>query len=85
LCHVLAPQLKKIGYVFEMDLQQHGFYPKGGSNVSVTFSPIKKINPINLVDVGDVVSINGVSIASESLRRKKVAQRQAQAAEKIIK
>lgn len=85
LCHVLAPQLKKIGYVFEMDLQQHGFYPKGGSNVSVTFSPIKKINPINLVDVGDIVSINGVSIASESLRRKKVAQRQAKAAEKVIK
>ena len=85
LTYVLAQQLKKIGYNFDIDLKKHGFFPKGGSNLSVTFSPIEKYNPINLVDIGDIKAIEGVSVASESLKRKNVAQRQAQAAEKIIK
>lgn len=45
----------------------------------------QKIAPINLLKMGDVMYIKGISHASSDLQQKQVAERQAEAAQKLLK
>lgn len=81
---VTLPILKKHGYNAAIKLFKRGFYPKGGGRVRVEISP-KPLEGIKLVDAGEIVGIQGISFAHSRLRDGRVAERQKEAALRIIK
>ena len=85
LQNVLLPVLEKIGYKADMVIKKYGFYPKGGSHVVFTIYPWKDKKPLELLEQGVLKSIRGLSLASEKLRKAKVAERQANKAEELLK
>ena len=85
LQNVTLPALSKMGIRAEFKINRHGFYPVGGADVELSVNPAKEIKPINLTDPGEVVKINGLSIASTSLRNNKVAERQIKGFQRVIR
>jgi RNA 3'-phosphate cyclase len=83
--NVLFPVLSKMGIDAKFSLKRHGFYPEGGSDVQFEVSPSRKISPLVMKDPGKVDTINGLSIASISLRKKDVAERQIKGYHRIIR
>lgn len=81
---VLLPTLSRMGCAAEIEIRRHGFYPVGGSRVEIRSRPAKNLKPLNLTDAGDVEKVTGISIASEHLQKPRVADRQAEAAKKIL-
>ncbi len=63
-----------------IDYRKDGFYPVGGADIEVVVKPLKP-KEINLLEKGKLLEIKIFSIASESLKKASVAERQAQAAE----
>lgn len=82
--HVLLPLLGKMGYKAGVDIKKYGYYPKGGAEVKVKIHPTE-LKPLELTERGELVSIEGISHASNILKSKSVAERQAKAAAEIIK
>jgi RNA 3'-terminal phosphate cyclase (ATP) len=60
----------------KIKINQYGFYPKGGSNCSFSFSKHNVLSPLNLTERGSLEKIDVFSIASHNLENKKVAERQ---------
>jgi len=81
--HVLLPILEKMGYSAEIKIKKYGYYPKGGAEVFVKINP-SKLKPLSLIDKGKLIGIEGISHASLLLKNKKVAERMAESAEKVI-
>lgn len=81
--HITFPILSKLGLQLpEIEIVREGFYPRGNGLVKIKFLPVKKLNPIQLLEKGNVKSIKGVSIAGSL--PSSVAERQARTAEKIL-
>ena len=84
LKHVTFPILEKMWVKKpQIEIIKQGFYPRGGGEVSITLEPIKKLNALNLTDRGEVLDIQGFSIAGGLPLS--VAERQTQAAEEFLK
>lgn len=81
--NVLLPLLAKMGYDARIDIQQYGYYPKGGAVVSVEINP-STLAPLELAERGKLAGIKGVSHASASLQKARVAERQAEACSKAL-
>lgn len=61
---------KASGLNIEIDIQKHGFYPKGGAQVICSINPPKnKLKPINLKELGTLELIQGEIIITNQLRR----------------
>ena len=73
-----------IGDKSEIKILTEGFYPKGGAKVIIDIEPFE-IKEINITEKGKLEKVYGSSVASYILENKKVAERQAEAAEKKIK
>ena len=73
--HVLNPVLSRMGFTYELTLVRRGFYPRGGGLITVSVEPISSIEPINIVEVGSLDSIHGISHSTRL--PKHVAYRQA--------
>ncbi len=82
---VLMPVLGMMGYRIELNVLKQGFYPAGGGRAEVKAHPVKELKPINLTGQGEVKDIYGLSIASRYLARAMVAERQARAAENMMR
>jgi len=67
-----------------VDIKRDGFYPKGGADAEVVVKPFK-LEHIEKTEKGKLLEINIFSIASESLKKADVAERQASAAEEELK
>ncbi|MHA1828488.1 MAG: RNA 3'-terminal phosphate cyclase [Candidatus Heimdallarchaeaceae archaeon] len=78
---VLLPLLKE---GTEIKILRDGFYPKGGARVEVITKPIK-LEPIEFLERTEIKEINGFSIASKSLEKARVAERQTKMAKELIK
>lgn len=76
--NVLNPTLGFMGFDYELRLVLRGFYPRGGGVVEVFTDPIGAIRPINVVKMGSILGIKGVS-HSRNLPTH-VVERQAKAA-----
>ena len=64
------------GYDIDINIQKHGFYPKGGAIVKCTLYPPKdKLKPISLTELGKIESIRGEIIITNQLRRNNVGER----------
>jgi RNA 3'-phosphate cyclase len=83
--NVLLPVLSRMGIEAKFAIKRHGFYPEGGSDVLFEVRPAHKIAPLVLTDPGKVETINGLSIASNSLRNRNVAERQIAGYHRIIR
>jgi len=67
--------LEKMGIKIELNILQRGYYPKGGAKVIIKILPCN-LKPLNLVERGQFSKILVISGASNSLKDKKVAERQ---------
>ena len=72
---VFCANLAKLGLKLKAHIERYGFYPKGGGRVSVKTSP-SDIGIINLSERGALEGVSIKSIASASLKIRKVAERQ---------
>lgn len=83
--NVTIPQLSKMGYNIKVEVKRHGFYPKGGANVTFKIMPCIELKALKLEAFGnEITEINGISIASIHLKNRNVAKRQAKAAKDVI-
>ncbi len=73
--YVFLKMVEKMDVKVEVNIIKRGYYPEGGAKVEVIIYPAK-IKNLNLVERGDLKRILAVSGASESLRDRKVAERQ---------
>lgn len=78
LQHVFLPRLHQMGFLGQLHLQNRGYYPKGGGNVTASLSPITSLDPLLLNKNEETPRISGIS-HSGSLPSH-VAERQADAA-----
>jgi RNA 3'-terminal phosphate cyclase (ATP) len=56
---VFTPIAEKLGVRTECEVMRRGYYPKGNGEVYLKIHPVKELNPINIVDFGDLKRING--------------------------
>ncbi|MFX0155638.1 MAG: RNA 3'-terminal phosphate cyclase [Candidatus Hodarchaeota archaeon] len=64
------------GFKIDIDIQKHGFYPKGGALVKCTLYPSKNnIKPINLTELGNIDLVQGEIITTYQLKKKEVGER----------
>lgn len=56
--------LSEIGINLNLTLKRAGFYPKGGGEIYAQFEPVKKLNPLNIIERGKLHQIKGTSIIS---------------------
>ncbi len=79
---VFIPLLRSIGIQIDVTIGQHGFYPRGGGEISVLIHPPKGIRGLNLIDRGEGIAVSGISaVANLPLS---VADRQKAAAEAVL-
>lgn len=87
--NITLEYLKKFGINnFEIDVIKHGFYPKGGAIVKITYNPTsfpKFKSNLNLVARKSIKRVNLLSISSKSLKRSNVAERQISSSIKELK
>jgi RNA 3'-phosphate cyclase len=67
---------KNQGFRIDLDIQKHGFYPKGGAFVKCTIHPPKNnTKPLFLTELGNIDLIQGKIICTSHLKQKKVSER----------
>lgn len=81
--HVLLPMLERMGLETKLEVQRYGYYPKGMGEISLEVQPCSGLKPLRLETFGTIAKIKGVSVCT-FLAKRKVAQRQAKAAMKIL-
>lgn len=84
---VLLPFLQKLGFNFEIRVWRRGYYPKGGAEVEAKVFPYRagRISRVReCLTRGNLRKILIFSYASEYLREKRVAERQAAEAKMIL-
>ena len=81
--YVFLKILKKIGAKVEINVIKRGYYPEGGAKVELKVFPAKLKN-LNLTELGSLKKILAISGASNSLKDKKVAERQVAGIREIL-
>lgn len=81
--NVLFKLLSMHGYDVKVNALKDGFYPKGGALVEVVTSKAN-LEAIEITEKAGLESINGISVASDTLEKARVAERQAMSARKEL-
>jgi RNA 3'-terminal phosphate cyclase (ATP) len=58
------PVLKKMGAPVELKLEKHGFYPGGGGQVSAALTPLKRLEPVDLLDRGPLLARKAIILSA---------------------
>jgi RNA 3'-phosphate cyclase len=82
--YVFLKILEKMGIKVEINVLRRGFYPAGGGEVEAKVYP-SKLKPLNLTERGNFQEILAISVASESLKERKVAERQLSEPRRVFK
>jgi len=82
--HVLIPTLERMGLNMKLDVQKYGYYPKGMGEISLEVQSCSELKPLCLENFGSIEEVKGISVCT-FLAEQKVAERQAKAANKILK
>jgi len=82
---VIIPILKRMGIDIRLNLLKRGYYPKGGGEVEVQISPTKNLIPLNLIEQGKILKIEGVSHSHKDLKQRRVSERQRESCLKVLK
>jgi RNA 3'-phosphate cyclase len=75
--------LERMGARVEINVARRGYYPRGGAEVSVGIAPAR-LAAIDVLERGPLRSIRVFSHAASVLKARKVAERQATAAVKML-
>lgn len=81
--HIFSEYLKLIGIEIKSETVKYGYYPKGGGKFSVNITP-SDLKNLSILERGKLIQTEAWSNSSEDLKPSKVAERQLEAAEKII-
>ena len=81
LRNVVYPALDEMGADLDLRTGRHGFYPRGGGEVTIDSLPVKSLKPFR-PDTPSIDGVKGVSICGNLPSH--VAERQAKSAEKIL-
>jgi RNA 3'-phosphate cyclase len=71
------------GAKVEIEILRKGYYPEGGAKLKAKIFPAK-LKPINLTERGKIKKISIISGASQSLKGKKVAERQVAGVKEVL-
>lgn len=82
--NILINILSKFGYNVNIEIKKHGFYPRGNARVFARTKEAKELLAVSLEEQGKLIGISGTSYASEDLRKSQVAERQKNAAIKLL-
>jgi len=82
--HVLFPMIEKMGFKAEMDVKRHGFFPRGGAEVSVKTFPCKNPEKLELAERGSLLKVKGIALSSSSLSKRKVSERMKKSAKALL-
>lgn len=80
---VTLPILQRFGYEGRIELEERGYYPKGGGKVTAEFNP-SELTEINLTERGKILSAGGTSHAHKNLEKARVARRQTRSARPLL-
>lgn len=70
LQNVTFPTYQKSGINIELNIQKHGWYPKGGAKVKCIISPPNnKLKSVNITELGNIDAIFGDIIITNQLRQ----------------
>lgn len=84
LRHVLLPTLRKMGVEASLKVDAYGYYPVGRGEVYLKAEPCRILKPLQLTRFGELEKIYGLSVCT-FLKDRRVAERQAEAAEKHLR
>lgn len=76
--------VKRMGVSPTVEVKRKGYYPKGGGEVVVTTGPIKRIDPLILLDRGEITSIKGSCFTAGGCPRR-VGEEMASTATRILR
>ena len=68
--------VEKFNVNASLEITRRGFYPKGNGNVIFQIEPCKKIKNVELIERGNYIRTDLFSIAANSLKERKVVERQ---------
>ncbi|MBI2507758.1 RNA 3'-phosphate cyclase [Candidatus Woesearchaeota archaeon] len=80
---VLLPLLEKMDYHVSIEVVKNGFFPKGGAEIKVRTRKTN-LRPLQTTECGELKSISCFSFASDFLKKRQVAERQSQTAQKSL-
>jgi len=80
---IFLPNVSKFGVSFEFEVARKGFFPKGGGEVNFFLNPVERLQPVDMVEVGEVVEVKGWSFCAGSLPVK-VAERMASSCREVL-
>jgi RNA 3'-phosphate cyclase len=83
LTKVFCPLVSRLGSKVEIEQKKRGHYPRGGGEVLCKVTPAKELNSLNMIEFGELSSVAGISHCVRLPSH--VAERQAAAAEKVIR
>lgn len=81
--YVFLKILERMGIKIEMNILKRGYYPEGGAKIEAKIFP-SKFKQINLIERGKFKKILIISGASNSLKERKVAERQIAGSKEIL-
>ena len=83
LGQVFFPVIKKIGCNVKGEIKKWGWYPKGGGEATFSINPLEKFMPLNLLERGKLLKLNGISAVSNLPIS--IAERQRDQAYKVLR
>lgn len=86
LRRVKSEWLRRMGYTIDLRIVRRGYYPRGGGIIEATLRPPegKLLLPLRVTESTEALAAGGISHASHALASRRVAERQAKAAAKVI-
>lgn len=81
--HVLLSTLDVMGLKASLTVRKFGYYPKGMGEVILNVSNCSSLRNFSMKEFGEIEKIEGISVCT-FLERQRVAERQAEAATKIL-
>ena len=84
LKHVVLNVLAAMGLKASLTVLKYGYYPKGMGEITIDVIPSAKLRPIKVEEFGKIRDIGGLSVCT-FLADRKVAERQAEAANELLK
>jgi RNA 3'-phosphate cyclase len=82
--YVFLPLLRSVGVCVTTDMARRGYYPTGGSEVTIEVEPAKP-KPIIAIRRGELRKIRIFSSASSILEQRRVAERQIEGALRLLR
>jgi RNA 3'-terminal phosphate cyclase (ATP) len=73
-----------MGVKTSLRVEAYGYYPRGKGEVHLKVNPSTKLKSLKLDEFGEIRKIRGLSVCT-FLKDRRVAERQAEAAEKLLK